>query len=218
MKTFVTCLGLVGFFAAGFLLSRSSKKFPVEIASWTNTSRRDPASIKRSYDFSELEGNALSYAAKQRLLDGAEVVSNDKGVGVELGHFVIRGQDGKKEFACQRYSKVVMTFAGDGVAVAGELPKMEVEGACDISSDINRISALYIPVQRIIGEPVADGEFEFRDGQPITLRFANVSDEWPKTWMLEGIKLVDPSGKYTELDVQPAEIRDILKKPLTVNF
>lgn len=219
MKIFFACLGLIAFFSVGFFFSWHSKSFPVEIASWTNnTSRRDPASIKHSYDFSQLEGSALSYAAKQRLLDGAEVVKNETGIGIELGHFVIRGQDGKKEFACQRYSKVVMTFQGDGVAVAGELPRMEVEGACDISSDINRISALYIPVSRIIGEPVADGEFDFREGKQIKLRFANVSDQWPKTWLLQGIKLVDPSGKYTDLDVEPSEVREIVKKPLTVNF
>lgn len=219
MKTLTTCLGLIAFFAAGFFLSHQSRVFPVEVANWTdNSSRRDPASIRKNYDFSQLEGSALSYAAKQRLLDGAEVVQNATGVGVELGHFVIRGQDGQKQFACQRYSTVVMTFEGEGSAVGGELPHMEVEGACDMSGDINRISALYIPVSRIIGEPVADGEFDFREGKQIKLRFANVSDQWPKTWQLRGIKLIDPSGKYSELDVQPEEVRDILKKPLTVTF
>jgi len=219
MKTLTTCLGLIVFFAAGFLLSWQSREFPVEVANWTNAnSRRDPASIQRNYDFSKLEGSALSYAAKQRLLDGAEVVHSASGVGVELGHFVIRGQDGQKEFACQRYPTLVMTFDGEGSAVGGELPRMEVEGACDMSSDINRISALYIPVARIIGEPVADGEFDFREGKQIKLRFANVSDQWPKTWQLRGIKLVDPSGKYSELNVQPDEVREILKKPLTLTF
>jgi hypothetical protein len=218
MKALLTCLGFVVFFAGGFFLSQQTRQFPAEVASWTDQSRRDPASIRRSYDFSELQGNALSYAAKQRLLDGAEIVRNDQGVGVELGHFVIRGNDGEKEFACHRYSTVVMTFEGEGSAVGGELPKLEVEGACEMSSDINRISALYIPVSRIIGEPVADGEFDFREGREIKLRFANVSDQWPRIWQLQSVRLVDSSGKYSELNVSPNELHELLKKPLTVNF
>lgn len=219
MKSFTNALGIALFFFCGVMLSWYSKQFP-DANSVTIVSRpsRDPAAIKKVYDFSHLEGTALNYAAKQRLLDGVKMIKDKQDIGVELGHFVIRGEGGAKAFACQRYSKVILTFEGDGVAVGGELPQMEVEGTCEISSDINSIAAVWIPVSRIIGEPVADGEFDFREGHPAKLKFANVSDQWPKTWMLRSVKLVDPSGSHGEVSVPTSELNGIMKKPFVVQF
>jgi hypothetical protein len=219
MKQFITFFGIAFCFACGFLITWYSHEFPdQDSVTIVNKSSRDPAAIKKTYDFSHLEGSALNYAAKQRLLDGAKVIQEDKDLGVELGHFVIRGEDGQKAFACQRYSKVVLGFEGDGVAVGGELPQMEVEGNCEISSDINSIAAVWIPVSKIIGEPVADGEFDFREGHVAKLKFFNVSDQWPKTWMLRTVKLVDPTGTNGEVAIPVSELKAILKKPLILNF
>lgn len=219
MKTFVTFLGLACFFFVGVLISWNSKQFPMEAAyTVVPKTSRDPAAIKKVYDFSHLEGSALNFAAKQRLLDGAKVIHDKQDIGVELGHFVIRGPEGQKVFACQRYSQVILSFEGDGVAVAGELPQMEVEGDCEISADINSIAAVWIPVSRIIGEPVADGEFDFREGHPAKLKFANVSDQWPKTWMLKSLRLVDPTGENAEVAVPNDELKQILQKPFLVQF
>ena len=219
MKTFITFLGIAIFFLGGFFVAWQSKQFPdADYVTIVTRPSRDPAAIKKVYDFSHLEGSALNYAAKQRLLDVVKVIHDQKDVGVELGHFVIRGEGGQKAFACQRYSKVVLNFEGDGVAVAGELPQMEVEGTCEISSDINSIAAVWIPVSKILGEPVADGEFAFNEGHQAKLKFANVSDQWPKTWMLRSVKLVDPTGQNGEVVIPPAELNGIMKKPFVLNF
>ncbi len=179
---------------------------------------RDPAAIKKVYDFSQLNGSALNFAAKQRLIDGAKIIRESKDLGLELGHFVVKGQDGLKAFACQKYSKVVLHFEGDGTAVGGELPQMEVEGACEISRDINSIAAVWIPVSRILGEPVADGEFDFREGRPSKVKFANVSDQWPTVWQLKSVKLIDPSGANGEVFVDNQEMKSILRKPFLLEF
>jgi hypothetical protein len=143
---------------------------------------------------------------------------SDKDIGLELGHFVMKGKDGAKEFACQKYSKVIMTFAGDGSAHSGELPSMEVEGACEISPDINSIAAIWIPVSRILGEPVADGEFDFREGRTSKLKFANVADEWPRIWQLRNLKLVDPTGANGDIFIEGKELRDTIRRPLIIEF
>lgn len=220
MKVVFTILGMACFFGFGVLMNWYSKEFPEEVEyTMTGHTARDPAAIKKVYDFSNLEGSALNYAAKQRLLDGVKVIRDtNKDIGLELGHFVIRGEDGHKAFACQRYSKVVLAFEGEGVANGGELPKMEVEGNCEISSDINSIAAVWIPVSKILGEPVADGEFDFREGHPAKLKFANVSDQWPTMWQLKSVRLVDPSGANEEVSIPSEELREILKKPFLLNF
>lgn len=219
MKAFFPFLGVLLFFALGFVVSWYSKEFPNEMsATIAAKSSRDPAAIKKVYDFSHLQGSALDYAAKQRLLDGAKVIHDNKDIGVELGHFVFKGPEGEKVFACQKYSRIILSFEGDGVAVSGELPQMEVEGNCEISNDINSIAAVWIPVSKIMGEPVADGEFDFREGHPAKLKFAHVSDQWPKTWMLKSLRLIDPSGTNAEVAVPTAELKQILKKPFIVEF
>lgn len=207
------------FFGIGFLISSRSQQFQAEPSyAVIQSSGRDPAAIRKVYDFSALEGSALNYAAKQRILDGVKVVREEQDIGIELGHFVIKGSDGEKTFACQKYSKVVLSFEGEGVAVSGELPKMEVEGGCEISSDINRIAAVWIPVSRILGEPVVDGEFDFREGRPSKLKFANVTDQWPRLWQLKSVRLIDPSGENSEVAIPSSELRDILKKPFLIEF
>lgn len=203
----------------GYFVSSTSSQFPfyaTEIEK--SAARRDPAAIKRVYDFSNLQGNALSTATKERLISGARILEVDNEIGVELGHFVIRDQDGNKIFACQKYKRIELVFEGDGSAVAGQLPSMEVEGDCQISADINKIAALWIPVQRILGESVGDGEFDFREGRPIKVRFANVSDAWPKLWRLQAVRLFSSEDRSDFVEISPPELRQVSSDPILVRF
>lgn len=205
--------------AGGYIISSTSSQFPfyaTEVE--TSGARRDPAAIKRVYDFSNLQGNALSAATKERLISGARILEVDNEIGVELGHFVIRDQEGNKIFACQKYKRIELVFEGDGSAVAGQLPSMEVEGDCQISADINKIAALWIPVQRILGESVGDGEFDFREGRPVKVRFANVSDSWPRLWRLQAVRLFSSEDRSEFVEISPPELRQVSSEPILVRF
>lgn len=195
-----------------------STEFAFEIADNSSSSSRSPAAIKKNYDFSGYEGSALHVAMKNRLLSGAKVVYDEKDVGVQFGHFVVKALNGDKEFACQRYGQIVLQFQGEGMAVSGEPSMMEVEGGCEISADINSIAAIWIPVSRIRGEPVADGEFDFRDGKPVKVTFSNVSDQWPNLWQLKAVKLVDPSGKNSDVVIDQQELKSMEPRPFLVEF
>lgn len=218
MKSFVSFCAAVVFFCFGFYVSSYTNKFPYEVTEYDQPTRRDPAAIKRVYDFSHLEGSALSFATKQRLLSGAKVITNNHGVGLELGHFVIRTEGGNKEFACQRYQRIVLEFKGDGSAVAGESPTMEVEGDCEMSRDVNAISALEIPVAQILNQRANDGEFDFRGSQNIKVRFANVADQWPVAWQLVSIRLYNAENPQSEVIVSSQEIHDITSNPVILRF
>ncbi len=218
MKSFFVLCSTVFFFCFGFYISSLSNHFPFEVTEYERPARRDPAAIKRVYDFSHLEGGALSFATKQRLLTGIKVVGGPHGVGLELGHFVIKTEDGQKTFACQRYQRIVLEFKGDGSAVAGESPKMEVEGDCQMSSDINSISALEIPVSQILAQPANDGEFDFRSKQSVKVRFSNVADQWPVSWQLISIRLYNAENPQSEVIVSTQEIHEITSHPVILNF
>lgn len=217
------------FFGLGIYFSVLSPRFASErngkdfFATRSGISR-DPAAIRRNYDFSGLDGTALAKAQKMRLLSGVKVLKEKSGVGVELGHFVIRGEDGQKTFACQKYGKISMTFVGDGSASNGELPKMEVEGKCEMSADVNSISPLWIPVAKILGEPVADGEFNFHDEKPISVRFANVADQWPVTWQLQSVRLftsesqIEKGSEKQEVVIPTQELKQYAPGPVLVHW
>jgi hypothetical protein len=219
MKTFRTVLCFVFFFAIGILIATYSNPSARTVANLERTIARDPAAIRRVYDFSQLDGSALDQASKQRLVSGAKVRHESEETGVELGHFVVKGSDGQKAFACQQYSEIVLQFEGDGSASNGQKPTMEVEGGCEISStDVNAIAPLWIPTAKIMGEPVADGEFDFRDGHAIKVRFSNVTQEWPSLWRLTGVKLIDQADPSKEVDINDKDIHQFADKPVIVSF
>ena len=205
-------------FVWGLWAVQTSKYFPssVEYPSLGPVSSRDPAAIRRMYDFSNLQGSALQTALQHRLVDGARVVANEGKQGVELGHFVVMNDKGEKVFACQKYNKVILSFEADGVAVAGEKPELEVEGPCEMAENINTIAPVWVPLARVLGEPVSDGEFDFKEGQPVRLRFKAVADNWPKNWALKSVRLTSGGGEV--IDVNPDALRERLDKPLVLSF
>ncbi|GIL18825.1 MAG: hypothetical protein BroJett040_25760 [Oligoflexia bacterium] len=219
MKPFLAIFGLLFFFALGVFITYQSQSFKnSNLALSSSSPSRDPAAIKKVYDFSHLDGSALDSASKQRLISGTRVHSQNGDVGVELGHFVVRGDGGAKLFACQKYSSVTLQFEGDGVATGGEKPSMEVEGNCEISADINSIAPLWIPVARILGEPVSDGEFDYRDEKPIRVRFSNVVDQWPPVWRLISVKLSDRQNSQGDVIIDEKELKKISDRPVFVDF
>lgn len=217
MRSFSYFVVVFIFFLFGYFLVKNSTNFEGS-PRVSSTPTRDPAAIKKVYDFSNLDGSALDQASKQRLISGAKLIRESQDIGVELGHFVLRGPSGDKTFACQMYSKIVLVFEGDGMATGGEKPAMEVEGNCEISADINAISPLWIPVARILGEPVAEGDFDYRDGRPAKIHFSHVREEWPKTWRLKAVRLSNSYQAGSEVTIEDQELRQLTSKPFIVTF
>lgn len=207
MKTTVFRLAtFIIFFAVGFnIIIATSSRFQIN---------RDPAAIRQVYDFSHLRGSALENAVKERMLAGLEVHKETDRFGIGFGHFAFLNPGGEKTLGCREFSRMVINFEAEGIVVNGERPRMEVEGACEFSSDLSLIDPLYIPVAKIMGERPADGEFQFREGQGITVRFSNISDEWPRKWILTGMKMV---GK-TDFTVDKNDLDKILGHPFLINL
>lgn len=205
--TFFRFFVFFGFFAVGYsVIMSTSPNFPIS---------RDPAAVRQVFDFSHLRGSALDAAIKQRVVAGLEVFKEDGAVSVGLGHFAFVNGGGEKTLGCREYGKVAMVFEADGVVVNGERPKMEVEGACEFSDDLASVNPLTIPVARILGERPADGEFQFLDGKPVTVKFSNLSDEWPRRWILSGIRF---DGGKSDVVVDRNELAKLLGHSLLVSF
>jgi hypothetical protein len=178
---------------------------------------RDPAAVRQVYDFSSLTGSDLSTAMKKRLLTGANVIREQTSLGIELGHFALAKITGEKTLACQEFDRVTLRFEADGIAVSGERPVMEVEGACEFSADMTKINPIFIPVEKVLAEKPGDGEIQYREGKGVTLRFHGMPDEWPTRWLLTSVRLSNP-GSQKELLVSAEEVSQILGRPMMVNF
>jgi hypothetical protein len=178
---------------------------------------RDPAAVRQVYDFSSLTGTDLTSAMKKRILTGATVVRNQQSLGVELGHFAMAKLTGEKTLACQEFEKVVLRFEAEGVATNGERPVMEVEGACEYSSDMTKINPIFIPVDKIMAEKPGDGEIQYREGHPVTLRFKGMTEEWPTRWLLTSVRL-SHAGNQKEFLIDADEVSQILGHPMMMSF
>ena len=176
--------------------------------------KRQPAAVRKVIDFSHLEGSALQLASKKRLLADAKIISTDDGVGIELGHFITRGSDGGKQFACYVYNRVQLVFYAEGLAVAGDKPTMTVESNCLIGNDINRISAIIIPVNKVLKEKPGDLELKYLDGNPISIQFEHVVDQWPQEWSLGSVKLFNQMTPGQEVFIDHQQVREEAPQPI----
>lgn len=157
---------------------------------------RDPATIRPPFDFSGLQGQKVLDAAKKRLVTSTRIVNRLDRVGIEIGHFVIRGLSGQKIFACEGYQNIQLTFEGDGSIIDGRRPTMELNAPCRISStDINRMETIWLQSAAILSQPAGIQKLDLDEQGTASLQFRDVVDEWPRIWVLTSVYLLGESGK-----------------------
>jgi hypothetical protein len=196
-------------FLAGYSLLRQNTE--------DSSIMRDPAAVRNNFDFSNLNGDKLQSAIKQRILGGFEFRKNPNGTGIGLGHFVFLDSTGQKKSGCQEYENLSLVFEADGVSVAGEKPEMVIEGYCESSQERGKIDPLMLPIAKILGERPGDGEFQFNEGSPLNVKFTNLPDEWPKTWLLKSVTLLNKKTSQT-FRIESEEVAHYLGHPIVLSF
>ena len=202
-------------FAVTFVAGYSYLNFTADMTDTANS--RNPAAIAKVFDFSNLHGEKLQEAVKQRLLTGFQLNKGNEGEGITLGHFIFVDSKGEKRSACQEFNKVSLTFEAEGSGVSGEAPKMDIQGHCDSSADFATINPLWIPVAKILDEKPGDGDFDFHQGSGIQVTFNNIPDEWPRTWILKSVKLINDKNSES-LTVSREEISRYLGHNLVLQW
>ena len=182
---------------------------------------RNPAAIRRTFDYSQFEGEPLKIRSLQRLIEGAEVVAKEGSVGISLGHFVTKGEDGRGQLACDYYGKVIMTFEGEGIMEFGEKPVLTIEAPCHISADINRIETIWFPFERIMSEnstPARFLETSYPEQKGVYFKFDNMTSEWPREWTLTSVRLYSEVAAGREVSLPKSDLMSVIKNPLTLTF
>ncbi|MCX7978691.1 MAG: hypothetical protein N2578_06765, partial [Bdellovibrionaceae bacterium] len=91
-----------GFFAALVFLAFLSTFFNLSYHFGLKSSvKRDPAAVRKVYDFSHLEGESLERAMRDRILSGIELKRNEDDLEIGLGHFAFRNNQGDRVLACR---------------------------------------------------------------------------------------------------------------------
>lgn len=182
---------------------------------------RFPAAIRRVFDYSQFEGEPLKIRSLKRLISDAQVVAKSGSVGLELGHFVTRGDDGQGQLACEFYDQVILKFEGQGIMEFGDKPVMTIEAPCQISADINRIETIWIPALRLMEEnkePSRFFEVSYPELKDVHFKFDEMTSEWPREWNLVSVRLHSDSSTGREVTISRTEIAETLEHNLTIRF
>lgn len=194
-------------FAIGqLIIFKTNDKFSV---------RRDPAAIRQTYDFTNLKGNALDFALKQKVLGDMEVVKNANEFGISFGHFAFSTSDGQKFLGCEYYDKIVAVFESEGTAVGGQKATMEVSAPCKFSENLTKIKAGLVPMKKIMAEKPQDGEMSFQGEIPVNVKFQNLADAWPSHWSMTTVRMESPQYVFI---IDRNEIARIMGQPLLIGI
>lgn len=150
---------------------------------------RNPANMEAQNDLSDFQGEELEQRTRSNLLENVRITKDQAGdnLGVEIGHFAVRGENGEKELACGYFSQITLVFRGEGMASSGHPPEMVLSADCEISKDINRLKPLWVPYKKIRDEQARDSTITY-DGYP-KIEFKNMSGDWPTSWYLNTVRL-----------------------------
>ena len=176
---------------------------------------RHPAAIRPVFDFSQLDSSALAMRSQRRLIEDATFLKQNGNISIELGHFVTKGENNQKVFACDFYEHVDLVFKAEGVATGGEIPTMKIEAPCKVSADLNKISSISIPVERILNEKASDMDLRYEQS-PTNFHFENMDGSWPKHWVLTSVHLFSESNPNGGVFVSPADLREINPRPIEI--
>ena len=170
---------------------------------------RTPAAINRKIDISSFQGTSFRNASAQRLLLGAETVKKENQVGLTLGHFIRVDSLGKKQFACDFYRFIEMTFQGEGLSVSGERLKIKVVAPCRRGKSSDLIETIWFPDRKSL--ETANLAKPILLGEQSTLFMYNFYGFWPDRWVLSSIKLIRAPSSQDNLLLSKREINRALR-------
>jgi hypothetical protein len=203
--------------AVGGFFGRKSWNGAIYLTSTSFTSNvRNPAAVHRDLDFTRLDGSELITGTHNRLVTAARILLEKNEMGIELGHFVTRDEQGNKQLACEYYDRMRLTFEAEGIASSGERPLMIVEGPCRTGADITRIEPIWIPVMKIISEKPSDMDLTFPDDDGVSFKFKDMTSEWPRRWHLTSVRVFNDAETNRSIEISNDDLLRLGGKPVVL--
>lgn len=192
---------IFGFFILGVFVTLQSWDGEVYVNLESLKNSRNPAAIKKSFDYSQFNSTTALSSARESLLNEAQKRVEEDKVGFNFGNFIVGSKTKGYALACQMYDRVVIEYRGEGQFVNGEKPSFKIEAPCSLSEDIKHLSTIWIPTEKLQGEKPLDGELSYEEFAQVRYQFDYIGNEWPTEWVFEKIVLKDSSANQSELVV-----------------
>jgi len=202
----------------------------VSVRSWDGTlfvyvgEPRSPAAVRSLVEYSTLSHDALTRSAQAQLMSNAVIYKDSGMLGVQLGHPLIYGANGAKQFGCQVqdlsgvYDHMQLIFVGTGVTSAGEPPRMIVNARCRSEHDLNQLETVWIPMQNIMTSKPTDQEFDFPGENLIHLKLESIPDQWPENWVLWSVSFYRDDASNEQMILDSEKMRQVSDKLLSFDW
>lgn len=174
-------------------------------------SERSPAALRGMKDFSSLRGSSLNEAAANELIDQIKLLPMDGGIRLELNQFILRDQQGHKNFVCRIggrdgvFDRLEVTLMGYGVSEHGESPEMIVTSDCVSSDDGKSVGsiAISIPMREVANLKPVDQSLALGDSLMTTVRLVNMTSVWPEEWQVLSVRYFKLANDNQDLTLRP---------------
>lgn len=214
---FSIALAVIFSFAMSFYITTRSWEGRVYIA--RDRSLRSVAALQGS-EGASLEGLSFKVVSTENLIEGAVVEKSERGIGIQLGNFLIKGSEGeKKKFVCEIYDKVKVIFMANDMMVEGEPCLMIVESDCLLAEDPQYLIEMSIPFAEISRErPIAKSWKVEGLEASTSVTMKNVIDTWPREWSLYSIDFIHSHKLKQRLSFNQEELRDLSRESIEFSW
>ncbi len=148
------------------------------------------------FDLTRYDGISLSRRIKYRLFENIRWTSDAYDHRLILGNAKFKSSREKTSTLCEVYSMIELVFQAEGIAIAGDAPKLIVRTSCKAQPGSEFLDPIRIPWKKIKALPT--GTKTFRDTE-VTLIFRSLDDFWPLEWSLFELRLYPPDGSASFL-------------------
>ena len=138
--------------------------------------------------------------------------------GLQLGHFTLRSPAGVSVSVCDLYPKIKLTFVAGDMAVSGDSPEMEITGNCSAADAPGAIEPLLVDAVAVKKSNVTDKALRQPQAQNNSVKFKNVSDTWPRVWILNLIQFVPAQADTAEITIAREQIHQNLGKNVALEW
>lgn len=189
-----------------------------KVAKSAREDARGPAAVPRTYDFSNLEGSALREASVKQILSGTKTLVAGSLSGLQMGHFTMRNSGGVSVSVCDIYPTIELQFVAGDMAVSGESPEMHVTGDCSMADTPGALEPVMFDYMAVRATQVQEQSVRQPQANNNEVKFKNVSDTWPRMWVLKQIKFISAETNRDPLEISVEEIRQSLGKNVALEW
>lgn len=163
------------------------------------------------FDLTHYDGISLSKRIKYRLFENIRWTSDNNDHRLILGNAQFKTSREKTITLCEAYSMIELVFKAEGIAIAGDAPKIILRVPCQSQPGSEFLDPIRIPWKKI--KALSPKDRNYKDYE-VTLFFRSLDDFWPLEWNLHEMRLYPPDGSASFL-ATGYDVIAIYGQPLT---